>query len=173
MPKRKRFFPLRPSLRWFEPLCSYFLVAFKSLKMFIFRNGSIDRSSKQVTILGESAGSCSVFLQTVSVNTFNKVEQLWKWPMIFQPLNSGLIHRAIAQSGGNLGPGFLCKCAHPQLLFYCGLSSHTLLQVLGTTQRVKSAPLNLGQTWLHCLAAKWDSLLSDDIALRELHSYTL
>ena len=32
-------------------------------------------------------------------------------PIIYQPLNTGLIHRAIAQSGGNLGPGFLCNCA--------------------------------------------------------------
>jgi len=42
----------------------------------------------QVTMLGESSGSCSVFLHSVS------------------PLASGLVHRAIAQSGGNLGPGF-------------------------------------------------------------------
>jgi len=41
----------------------------------------------QVTIFGESSGSSSVFLHSVS------------------PLSAGLVHRAIAQSGGNLGPG--------------------------------------------------------------------
>ena len=41
----------------------------------------------QVTIFGESSGSWSVFYQTIT------------------PLANGLFHRAIAQSGGNLGPG--------------------------------------------------------------------
>jgi para-nitrobenzyl esterase len=41
----------------------------------------------QVTLFGQSAGSCSLFLLSVS------------------PLSTGLLHRAIAQSGGNLGPG--------------------------------------------------------------------
>ena len=41
----------------------------------------------QVTIFGESSGSCSVFYQSIT------------------PLAEALFHRAIAQSGGNLGPG--------------------------------------------------------------------
>ena len=54
----------------------------------------------------------------------------------------------------------------PTLAFFgfclhINFSSHTLLQVLGTTQRVKSAPLNLAQTWLPCLAAKSDSFIHD------------
>ena len=61
----------------------------------------------QVTMYGESSGSSSVFLQSVSVgrapfSTFMDFDFL---NLTRQPLSAGLVHRAIAQSGGNLGPG--------------------------------------------------------------------
>jgi len=67
----------------------------------------------QVTILGESAGSCSVFLQTVS------------------PLNTGLIHRAIAQSGGNLGPGLGNNPKSQERAFELGSNLASLLGCQG------------------------------------------
>jgi len=67
----------------------------------------------QVTILGESAGSCSVFLQTVS------------------PLNTGLIHRAIAQSGGNLGPGLGNNPKSQERAFELGATLGNLLGCQG------------------------------------------
>ena len=39
---------------------------------------------------------------------------------MFQPLNTGLIHRAIAQSGGNLGPGALAFL----VVFFAGLGNN-------------------------------------------------
>ena len=72
---------------------------------------------------------------------------------LFQPLNTGLIHRAIAQSGGNLGPGTLTKQPHLSGIIH---KLPVSLQVLETTLRARSVPSSLERLWQTCLAARWN-----------------
>ena len=126
------------------------------------------RFKTQVTIFGESAGSCSVFLQTVSV-TFAPLLVYWHFILLaslednslFQPLNTGLVHRAIAQSGGNLGPGDLGNIPLPRKdrrwwmfqinsfweIIVTSNKMQVTVQDLETTPRARSVPSSLERTW--------------------------
>ena len=134
--------------------------------------------SWQVTILGESAGSCSVFLQTVSVFLANSIflyfvvveifhsAIYWcfncQWSkFLFQPLNTGLIHRVIAQSGGNLGPGTITKQPHPSdnhtqttSIIAPQWQSNTNIAGLGNNPKSQERAFQLGETLANLLGCQ-------------------